>query len=346
MSLSETLPFRLEGRRVLLVGGAGFIGHNLAITLKRLGADVEVVDALLVNNLVSTLTTNQAGDRRTFYGGLLLDRLSLLERTNIPVRGVDARDYHAVCAVMNEFQPDTVVHLAAVAHANRANKDPHQTFDHSLRTLENVLDASKAINAHVVYFSSSMVYGNFTSGMVAENTPCEPIGIYGALKFSGEKIVIAYNQVFDLPYTIIRPSALYGERCISRRVGQVFIENAIEGLEIKIQGDGSDRLDFTYIQDLVQGIVRCIAKPEAKNEVFNITYGASRTIQEMAEILRQHFPQIKLTYESRDRLMPHRGTLSVEKARSMLGYEPEYPLERGFVSYIEWYKSLDALATA
>ena len=69
-----------------------------------------------------------------------------------------------------------------------------------------------------------MVYGNFKKTKVTEDEYCEPIGIYGALKFSGEKLIKAYNQVFDLPYTIVRPSALYGERCISRRVGQIFIE--------------------------------------------------------------------------------------------------------------------------
>ena len=66
------------------------------------------------------------------------------------------------------------------------------------------------------------------------------------------KLVIAYNQAFDLPYTIIRPSALYGERCVSRRVGQIFIENALQGTEITITGDGSDRLDFTYIGDMLK----------------------------------------------------------------------------------------------
>ena len=81
---------------------------------------------------------------------------------------------------------------------------------------------------------------------VDEDAICEPIGIYGTLKLSGELLVKAYNQVFDLPYTIIRPSALYGERCVSRRVGQIFIENAIQGNEININGDGEDKLDFTY----------------------------------------------------------------------------------------------------
>ena len=113
--------------------------------------------------------------------------------------------------------------MAAVSHANRSNKDPHSTFDHSLRTLENALDNSKNKIDHFIYFSSSMVYGNFKSGQVDEETICNPLGIYGALKYSGEKMVIAYNQVFGLPYTIIRPSALYGERCISRRVGRYLL---------------------------------------------------------------------------------------------------------------------------
>ena len=87
---------------------------------------------------------------------------------------------------------------------------------------------------HFIYFSSSMVYGHFSETAVIEESSCNPIGIYGALKYGGEKLVIAYNQVFDLPYTIVRPSALYGERCVSRRVGQIFIENALSGKDIKI----------------------------------------------------------------------------------------------------------------
>ena len=91
---------------------------------------------------------------------------------------------------------------------------------------------------HFIFFSSSMVYGHFKEPEVSETTVCEPLGIYGALKYGGEKLVIAYNQVFDLPYTIIRPSALYGERCVSRRVGQIFIENALTTGEITLSGDG------------------------------------------------------------------------------------------------------------
>ena len=100
-----------------------------------------------------------------------------------------------------------------------------------------------------------MVYGNFKKSKFMKMIIVNPLGVYAALKYSAEKIIKAYNQVFQLPYTIIRPSALYGERCISRRVGQIFIENIINKKEISIQGDGLEKLDFTYIDDLVHGII-------------------------------------------------------------------------------------------
>jgi nucleoside-diphosphate-sugar epimerase len=164
------------------------------------------------------------------------------------------------------------------------------------------------------------------------------MGIYGALKYGAEKLVIAYKQVFDLPYTIIRPSALYGERCVSRRVGQAFIENALIGQPLTINGDGTDSLDFTYIDDLIQGVILAIAKKEAVNETFNITYGSARQINQMAEIVLSEFPGLKLTRKPRDGLMPERGTLNVDKAKELLGFAPEYPLEKGFIQYIKWYK--------
>src|SRR5262249_31785189 len=162
------------------------------------------------------------------------------------------------------------------AHAGRSNKDPFSTFDHSLRTLENALDVARGIGTkRFVFLSSSMVYGNFMSESVDEEHPLNPIGIYGALKLSGEKIVIAYQQVFGLPYTIIRPSALYGARCVSRRVGQVYIETALAGGTLRIDGDGAERIDFAYIDDLVAGISGAIESPEAENQIFNLTYGSS-----------------------------------------------------------------------
>jgi nucleoside-diphosphate-sugar epimerase len=331
----------LTDRRIALIGGAGFIGHNLALALKRRGATVEVLDGLEVNHLVHYAALPPTEPNRDLYIKILLQRLDLLSEAGIPLRRQDARDYNGLSGQLTDFAPDTIVHLAAVAHANRSNKDPFSTFDHSMRTLENALDWARNFDLHrFVFFSSSMVYGNFLTPEVSEDHPLDPIGIYGALKLGGEKLVIAYNQVFDLPYTIIRPSALYGERCVSRRVGQIFIENAVQGLEVSVAGDGSDRLDFTYIDDFIQGVLRVIVEPASRNQIFNITYGESRSIGQMADILAAHFPGVRITYLPKDKLMPSRGTLSVEKARRLIGYDPQYPLEKGFVEYIQWYKSL------
>jgi nucleoside-diphosphate-sugar epimerase len=332
----------LRGRRVALIGGAGFIGHNLALRLRELGADVHVLDSLQVNNLGAF--SNAIGDpNKTFYLYLINERLRLLNENSIPLHVIDARDYHALTRTLLDIQPEIVVQLAAIAHANRSNKDPFSTFDHSFRTLENALDYCRSPEVKVsrfIYFSSSMVYGNFEGEAAREERHCEPMGIYGALKYGGERLVIAYNQVFELPYTIVRPSALYGERCVSRRVGQAFIENALRGLPLTINGDGTDALDFTYIGDLVQGLLLSMSHPEAKNQTFNLTYGGARSLNQMAEIIRGEFPGIEVKFNPRDALMPERGTLSIARAAQMIGYRPAYPLERGFVEYIRWYKSV------
>jgi nucleoside-diphosphate-sugar epimerase len=338
----------MKDRRIMLIGGAGFIGHNLALKLKDLGADVSIVDGLQVNNLLSFSSTNNKVANRDLYLHILNERQHLLREAKIPVIIQDARDYHALNKVMDEIDPQVIVQFAAVAHANKSNKDPYSTFDHSFRTLENALDGSRPPRnvEHFVYFSSSMIYGNFQGGFVTEESHCEPIGIYGALKFGGEKLVIAYNQAFDIPYTIIRPSALYGERCVSRRVGQIFIENALKGTTITISGDGSDRLDFTCIHDMTSGMVKVIENEKSRNEIFNMTYGDSRSLAQMADIIKDYFPEVEIKYVPKDKLMPDRGTLSVDKARNLIGYDPQWPLEKGFPKYIEWYKTLPPELTA
>ena len=146
--------------------------------------------------------------------------------------------------------------------------------------------------------------------------------------------------MFDLPFTIVRPSALYGPRCISRRVVQIFIESALEGKPLAVDGDGSDRLDFTYIDDLVSGLLAVIAHPASRNRTFNLTYGGSRTIAELAALVQKEFPEVTLERKERDRLMPERGTLSVDRARATIGYEPRFPLDAGVPRYVEWYRSI------
>ena len=337
------MSVEIRGRRVALIGGAGFIGHNLALALKRRGARVEIVDGLQINNLLTFASGNGGVRDHELYVRIINERLNLLRDAGVPIHVQDARDYHSLSHILAEIKPQVIVHLAAVSHAGRSNKDPYSTFDHSLRTLENALDYARNGVEQFIFFSSSMVYGNFLTPEVDEEHPLNPIGIYGALKVAGEKIVIAYQQVFDLPYTIIRPSALYGPRCVSRRVGQVFIENALIGSKLRIDGDGAEKLDFTYIDDLTDGICLTIENPAALNQVFNMTYGSARSIRDLVDVVRRHFPEVEVESVERDNLMPFRGTLSIDKAVRLLGYAPTHPIEIGIDKYVEWYHALNGV---
>ena len=302
--------------------------------------------ALQINNLNAFALNKNNVPRRQKPLGICIfctRRLALLHDAGIPLHVIDLRDYQMIGALIHDLRPDAIVHLAAVAHANEADRNPFSTFNHSLHTLENTLDCVRLRNdCHFIYFSSSQVYGTFSDDAVTETARCEPVGIYGALKVASEKIVIAYNQVFKVPYTIVRPSALYGERCVSRRVGQIFIENALQGLDLEVVGNGSDPVELTYVNDAVNGVVRIIERPESRGEVFNLACGELRSRDEIVMLLREHFPDIRVKYSPREKLTSWRGTLSIEKARRLLNFEPQYPIEKGFPKYIDWYKDLFA----
>tara|TARA_B100000989_G_scaffold298929_1_gene291138 strand:- start:3386 stop:4408 length:1023 start_codon:yes stop_codon:yes gene_type:complete len=330
----------MKSKKILLVGGCGFIGHNLALNLKSQGHDVYLIDSFGVNNFITLLDNKDNVPHPELSKKVLDERINLIKSSSCNLLVQDARDYHAISKTIDRLNPEIVIQLAAVSHADRSNKSPYNTFDHSLRTLENILDAIKFTKSveQFIFISSSMVYGNFDGKEVDEEANCSPIGIYGALKFAAEKIIIAYNQVFDLNYTIIRPSALYGERCISRRVGQIFIENALFGKKILVNGLGEEKLDFTYILDLIQGISKSIGNKKAYNQIFNITFGEGREILKLIDIIKKNFNNIEVEFKERDKLVPVRGTLSNSKSKELLGYKSEWPLEKGYQKYISWYK--------
>ena len=331
----------MKKKRILIIGGAGFIGHNLALKLKKLKYHVSIVDSLQINNILWLKKNKDGLPFPNLSMSILKERFKLLKKQKIPLLKTDVREYRKLSKIFYKTKPHIVIHLAAVSHANKSNKDPFSTFDHSFRTLENSLDNSKNKIFDVqqfIFLSSSMVYGNFKKKVVKENDICKPLGIYAALKLSGETIIKAYNQVFGLPYTIIRPSALYGERCISRRVGQIFIENVLNKKEIIIQGDGKEKLDFTYIDDLVNGIICAIKSKKSLNQTFNLTYGQGQSINKLIYFLKKNFSGIKVKYIKRDKLMPKRGTLSTIKAKKLINYKPKWPLKKGYQKYIEWYK--------
>ena len=325
-------------KRITILGGAGFIGHNLALFLKKKGFQIQVIDSLGVNNLKSKKYVNVSSKK--IYKRVLKERLSLLKKNKIKLIELDLRKFETVKKKLDFFRPNFIIHLAAVSHANISNKDPQYTFDHSFITLMNTLNFCKDFKkVHLLYFSSSMVYGEFKGKKVTESINCKPIGIYGNLKLSGEMMVKSFSKIFGFPYTIIRPSALYGERCVSRRVGQIFIENALQNKNIEINGNGKEKLDFTYIDDLISGIYKILVNKKSINETFNITYGNGRAIRDLTKILKNNFTKINIKFKEREKFTPKRGGLSINKAKKLIGYRPKYSIEKGYQKYIDWYKS-------
>lgn len=326
-------------KKVLIIGGCGFIGHNLALFLKKKSFDVTIFDSLSINNYFSFKKDNLPN--KNYYLKILKQRQDLIKKNKIKLIIGDARNYSVISKNVDALKPNYLIHLAAIAHANISNKDPYSTFDNSMRTLENTLDACRSLGylKRFIYLSSSMVYGNFKKKVVTEKEICEPLGIYAGLKFGCEKLVVGYNQVFKMPYTIIRPSALYGERCVSGRVVQKFVEAALKKKPLQMVGDGKEFLDFTYIDDLVQGIYLAMIKDKSLNEIFNITYGKSKSLIDLINILKKNMSNVIVKKVERDKLMPFRGTLSVKKAEKLLGYKPKFNLERGLPKLIKWYEN-------
>ena len=134
---------------------------------------------------------------------------------------------------------------------------------------------------------------------------------------------------------IIRPSAVYGFGDCNRRVTQILIENAMKGKPLILHDGGRSRIDFTYITDVADGFARALMTPEGANQTFNITRGNARSILDFAMEVKKHFPKEELVEKPPDTSRPERGTLIIEKAKRLLGYNPTIDIEQGVAEYVE-----------
>ena len=334
----------LANDRVMLIGGAGFIGHHLALKLAEGGVSVMVFDNLMVNSLIKQLYGLKKNNLvSNLYLSFLMERLEKMREAGVTFSNGDARITRDMNEVIQLYKPTKVVHLAAIASAVEAKKNPGLSFELQLNTLQPLLEFCRinprVIN-QVVLLSSSTVYGDFETLSVDESTRPRPRGIYANTKYMAERLVRTYCHQYGLNTAIIRPSALYGERCVSRRVSQVFIENALNGKPLFLEGGGDGRLDFTYIHDLIDGIIRAMAfrveKPGG-TATYNITCGNARTILELANIVKNMVPSAILEEKPRAEDKPIRGTLSVLRAEKEIGFKAKWPLEEGYKNYCEWY---------
>ena len=313
-------------KKVFITGGCGFVGSYLARELLKHGYDLMLFDAFL--NYIDPFTSQ--------YQHFLKSRMrDLLGKVSIE-RG-DIRVQKRMQQLLNEWKPDAVIHLAALPSAKESTLYPTEALQTNVDGTLSVLEGVKACGSvrRFIFTSSSFVYGHFKRPIADEEHPTEPIDVYGGSKLTGEILTRAYAKQHDFEYVIIRPSAVYGFGDCNRRVTQIMIENAMHGKPLILHDGGRSRIDFTYVTDVADGFARALGVPEAANQTFNITRGNARSVLEFATEVKKHFPNAQLVEKPSDASRPERGTLSIEKARMILGYDPQVDIEQGVKEYVE-----------
>ena len=310
--------------KILVTGGMGLIGHNVVNKLQGKGHDVNIIDNC------------------TNYGIIPEDELEYLmgERNkkispDTIVFMENIADADAVDKAFEKTKPEVVIHMASFPRQKVVNANPANGARVMMEGLINICESAKKHKVErVVYISSSMVYGDFED-QVLEDDPCKPIGQYGIMKLAGEDLVKDYHRRGCFDYAIIRPSAVYGPLDVEDRVVAKFMLAAMRGDTLKVNG-ASETLDFTYVDDAADGIVAAATRIMAANRTYNITKSHSVSLLEAAEMIVKIVGKGTIEVKDKDADFPSRGALNIDRARTILGYDPKVDVEEGFQKYYEW----------
>jgi nucleoside-diphosphate-sugar epimerase len=310
--------------RILVTGGCGFIGHGVVEQLQNSGHQVRVLDNL------------------TTYGIVPLDEHHFLQqerrkkfKDNTLVHDISIQDIY-VNGVFEMFLPDIVIHLASMPRQRIVNANPVRSSRVMCEGLLNLLEQSvKHSVSKFVYVSSSMVYGDFTDG-VKEDDRTHPQGLYAIMKLAGESLVKDYAHRGLIKSVVVRPSAVYGPLDIEDRVVSKFIIGAIRGDVLQVNGP-DERLDFTYVDDTVSGIVGATLSENTHNKTYNITRGESVSLLEAAELsIKIAGGSGEISVRDRDLTFPSRGSLDITAATRDFDYSPTVNFADGLKRYYNW----------
>ena len=312
--------------KILITGGLGLVGHNVTAKLEANEHEVVIVDT------------------QTNYGIIPQDEIDYLmaeRRKKIAtdrIYRIDIADRAGIDWVMREHKPDVVIHMASFPRQKVVNANPAHGAQVMMEGLINVLESAKQHRVErVVYISSSMVYGNFEN-QITEDSECNPIGQYGIMKLAGEHLVKDYHRRGAFDYIIIRPSAVYGPLDVEDRVIAKFMLAAMRGETLKVNG-AEETLDFTYVDDVADGIVSATTRVMSANRIYNITKSCSVTLLKAAEMIVEIVGKGTVEFRDKDVDFPSRGALDIDRARVILGYNPKVDVEEGFQRYYEWLKN-------
>lgn len=309
--------------KFLVTGGHGLIGHNIVQRLQQRDETVSVVD----NH------TNYGIIPQSELDYLMGERLAKLSaHSHYSSTITDSKAMHEI---FDQERPQCVIHCASFPRQKVVNANPALGADVMMRGLINLLEDAKNHNVErFVYISSSMVYGDFEND-VLEDDECNPQGQYGIMKLAGEALVKDYARKTGMEYVIIRPSAVYGPLDVEDRVVAKFMLAAMRGQTLKVNGAG-ETLDFTYVDDAATGIVAAATRIMAKNNTYNITKSHSVSLLAAAEKIVALVGKGTIECRDKDADFPSRGSLNIDRARTILGFDPQVDVDEGFQRYYDW----------
>jgi len=321
---------------VLITGGHGFIGCHVSRLLIKQGHTVGIVDSYRDYNhywqhnvgeyeKVRTLRKDHSGDTEIYETDILND---------LGLENAFAK-----------FRPDVVIHLASCPNAKilqfNAREETETAIQGTLRVLEMCI---KNAVKRIVLSSSSMVYGNFKVDEPDEIHKCFPQTLYGSYKLANEFMVKSFHKDYpQLEYSILRPSAVYGTNDVTMRVISQMAKSAYEDGEINITGP-TNRLDFTWVEDLAEAFSLAAFSDGARNGTFNASRGRGRPILEAGELVRHHLGiDCKINTRGADPFYPNRDTLNSRKLKRATGWNPQTDIEEGIKRYCEYFLLVNSL---
>ena len=311
---------------VLVTGGAGFIGSHLVDSLLADGQRVVVVDDF--NDFY-----DPAIKRENVAGHLGRPGYTLIED--------DIRDPGCFERVFTRFRPTQVVHLAARAGVRPSLAEPVLYAETNITGTLQLLECARRYGVEKFIFgSSSSVYGENAKLPFSEADPVPgPISPYAATKAAGELLAYTYSHLYDLPVVCLRFFTVYGPRQRPDLAIHKFAKLIAAGLPIPVFGDGSTERDYTYVADIVAGIRAALAHEGSTYEIINLGNSSTVSLSRLIAVIEQAVGKPALI----DRQPPQPGDVprtfaDTAKARAMLGYAPDTPIEQGVAQFVAWLR--------
>jgi UDP-glucuronate 4-epimerase len=318
-------------KKVLVTGGAGFIGSHVAEFLLDRGDDVVIVDEM---NDYYDITIKEMNLE------LLRNKVKGMPEGRLKIYKGDICDEEFMLNLFENERPEWVCHMAARAGVRPSIQDPYIYIHSNIRGTTNLMELSHKFNVkNFVFASSSSVYGGSQSTYFSEEENVDnPVSPYAASKKACELLSYTYHHLYNLNISALRFFTVYGPRGRPDMAPFKFIDRVSRGLELQQFGDGSSSRDYTYISDIVDGIIRAIDRPHPY-EVFNLGKGNGTSLKDFIDLVQKHVGK-----EANIKVMPDQPgdvpytCADVSKAYRLLGYKAKVSFEEGIKRTAHWYK--------